>query len=141
MQMAERRSDFSLRRQPFGCLNAQVRSAVSISILLAADIVAVRIVAVVVSAIGTVGTRGRGTNRCGSHRRRAVSTTRIIPAPVTVTRATRDAVPTAHATDTNGSTSNASHSGGAAVEASTASVPATTPTARERVIRDKAGSH
>ena len=42
----------------------------------------------------------------------------------------------------NGSTSvNASHSGGAAVEASTASVPATTPTARERVVRDKAGSN
>ena len=41
----------------------------------------------------------------------------------------------------NGSTSNASHSGGAAVEAATASVPATTPTARERVVRDKAGSN
>jgi hypothetical protein len=34
---------------------------------------------------------------------------------------------------------NASHAGGAAVEASTASVPATTSTARERVVRDKAG--
>jgi hypothetical protein len=138
MQMAERRSDFSLRRQPFGCLYAQVRSAVSISILLAADIVAVRVVAVVVSAVSAVGTVGRGTDRCGPHRRRAVSATRIIPSPVTVT-ATRDPVPTAHATGMNGSTSNASHSGGAAVEASTASVPAATPTARERVIRDKAG--
>jgi riboflavin biosynthesis pyrimidine reductase len=34
---------------------------------------------------------------------------------------------------------NASSSDGAAVEASTASVSATTPTARERVVRDKAG--
>jgi hypothetical protein len=40
----------------------------------------------------------------------------------------------------NGSTSvDASHAGAAAVESSTASVPATTPTARERVIRDEAG--
>jgi hypothetical protein len=40
----------------------------------------------------------------------------------------------------DGSTSvNASSSDGAAVEASTASVPATTPTARERVVRDEAG--
>ena len=136
MRMAERRSDWSLRRQPFGCLYAQVRSAVSISIL-AADIVAVRVVAVVVSAVGTVG---RGTNCCGTNRRRAVSATRIIPSAVAVT-ATRDAVPT-HATGMNGSTSvDASHSGAAAVEASTTSVPATTPTARERVVRDKAGSN
>jgi hypothetical protein len=137
MQMAERRIDLSMRRQPFGCLYAQVRSAVSISILAGADIVAVRVVAVVVRAVGAVG---RGTNRCGTNRRRAVSATRIIPSAVAVT-ATRDTVPT-HATGMNGSTSvNASHAGAAAVEASTASVPATTPTARERVIRDEAGSN
>jgi hypothetical protein len=137
MQMAERRIDLSLRRPPFGCLYPQVGSAVSVSILIA-DIVAVRVVAVVVSAVGTVG---RGTNRCGTNRRRAVSATRIIPSAIAVTP-TRDAVPT-HATGMNGSTSvNASHSGAAAVEASTASVPATTPTpARERVVRDKAGGN
>jgi hypothetical protein len=113
-----------------------MHSARSVSIL-AADIVAVRVVAVVVSAVGTVG---RGTDCCGTNRRRAVSATRIIPSAVAVT-ATRDAVPT-HATGMNGSTSvNASHAGGAAVEAATASVPATTPTARERVVRDKAGSN
>ena len=101
----------------------------SISIL-AADIVAVRIVAVVVSAVGAVG---RGTNRCGAHRRRTVSATWIIPSPVT-------GIPDPpYATGMNGSTSNASHSGGAAVEASTASISATTPTARERVVRDEAG--
>jgi hypothetical protein len=108
---------------------------VSVSILAGADVVAVRIVAVVVGAVGAVS---RGTNRCGPHRRRTVSATWIIPSPVT--RATRDAVPTAHATGMDGSTSvNASSSDGAAVEASTASVPATTPTARERVVRDEAG--
>jgi hypothetical protein len=36
---------------------------------------------------------------------------------------------------------NASSTDGAAVEASTASVPATTPTARGRVVRDEAGSN
>jgi len=104
--------------------------------LAGADIVAVRVVAVVVRAVGAVG---RGTSRCGPHRRRtvSVSATWIIPSPVT--RATRDAVPTAHATGIDSTSVNASHSGGAAVEASTAPVPATTPTARERVIRDKAG--
>jgi hypothetical protein len=104
----------------------------SVSILAAADVVAVRVVAVVVGAVGTVG---RGTNRCGPHRRRTVSATWIIPSPVTISGPR-------YATGMNGSASvNASHSGGAAVEASTtASEPATTtPTARERVIRDKAG--
>ena len=102
----------------------------SISIL-AADVVAVRVVAVVVGAVGTVG---RGTNRCGPYRRRTVSATWIIPSPVT------GISDPPNATGTNGSTSvNASGSDGAAVEASTASVPATTPTARERVVRDKAG--
>ena len=104
----------------------------SVSIL-AADIVAVRVVAVVVSAVGAVG---RGTNRCGAHRRRTVSATWIIPSAVT--RATRDTVPTAYATCIDSTSVNASRSDGAAVEASTASVP-TTPTARERVVRDKAG--
>jgi len=106
---------------------------VSVSIL-AADIVAVRVVAVVVSAVGAVG---RGTNRCSAHRRRTVSATWIIPSAVT--RATRDTVPTAYATCIDSTSVNASRSDGAAVEASTASVPATTPTARERVVRDKAG--
>jgi len=111
---------------------------VSVSILIGTDIVAVRVVAVVVRAVGAVG---RGTNRCGPHRRRTVSATWIIPSPVTRYRATGNSDPP-YATGMNGSTSvNASHSGGAAVEASTASVPATTPTARERVIRDKAGSN
>jgi hypothetical protein len=109
-----------------------MHSARSISIL-AADIVAVRVVAVVVSAVGTIGAVGRGTNRCGPHRRRTVSATWIIPSPVT------GISDPPYATGMNGSTSNASHSGGAAVEASTASVPATTSTARERVVRDKAG--
>jgi hypothetical protein len=104
----------------------------SISIL-AADIVAVCVVAVVVRAVGAIG---RGTNRCGPHRRRTVSATWIIPSPVT--RATRDAVSTAYATGIDSALVNASSSDGAAVEASTASVP-TTPTARERVVRDKAG--
>jgi len=108
---------------------------VSVSIL-AADIVAVRVVAVVVSAVGAVG---RGTNRCGTHRRRTVSATWIIPSAVT--RATRDTVPTAYATCIDSTSVNASRSDGAAVEASTASVPATTPTARESVVRDKAGSN
>ena len=107
----------------------------SVSIL-AADIVAVRVVAVVVSAVGAVG---RGTNRCGTHRRRTVSATWIIPSAVT--RATRDTVPTAYATCIDSTSVNASRSDGAAVEASTASVPATTPTARESVVRDKAGSN
>jgi len=102
----------------------------SISIL-AADIVAVCVVAVVVRAVG------RGTNRCGPHRRRTVSATWIIPSPVT--RATRDAVPTAYATGIDSTSVNASSSDGAAVEASTASVSATTPAARERVVRDEAG--
>ena len=103
----------------------------SISIL-AADIVAVRVVAVVVGAVGTVG---RGTNRCGTNRRRTVSATWIIPSPVTISGPTY-----AYATGMNGSTSvTASRSDGAAVEASTAPVPAATPTARERVVRDKAG--
>src|SRR5207244_10372882 len=78
---------------------------------------------------------GRGTNRCGPHRRRtvSVSATRINPSPVT------GISDPPYATGTNGSTSvNASSSHGAAVEASTASEP-TTPTARERVVRDKAG--
>src|SRR5258705_14016448 len=74
----------------------------SISILAGADIVAVRVVAVV-GAVSAVGAVGRGTNRCGAHRRRTVSATWIIPSPVT--RATRDAVPTAHATGMDGSTS------------------------------------
>jgi hypothetical protein len=108
---------------------------VSVSIL-AADIVAVRVVAVVVRAVGAVG---RGTNRCGTHRRRTVSATWIIPSAVT--RATRDTVPTAYATCIDSTSVNASRSDGAAVEASTASVPATTPTARESVVRDKAGSN
>ena len=107
----------------------------SVSIL-AADIVAVRVVAVVVSAVGTIG---RGTNRCGTHRRRTVSATWIIPSAVT--RATRDTVPTAYATCIDSTSVNASRSDGAAVEASTASVPPTTPTARESVVRDKAGSN
>ena len=102
----------------------------SISIL-AADIVAVRVVAVVVSAVGAVG---RGTNRCGAHRRRTVSATWIIPSAVT--HATH-----AYATGIDSTSVNASRSDGAAVEASTASVPATTPTARESVVRDKAGSN
>jgi hypothetical protein len=103
----------------------------SISILTATDPIAVRIVAVVV--VSAVGAVGRGTNRCGPHRRRTVSATWIIPSPVT------GISDPPYATGTNGSTSvNASGSDGAAVEASTASVPAT-PTARERVVRDKAG--
>ena len=112
----------------------------SVSIL-AADIVAVRVVAVVVSAVGTIGrgTNRCGTNRCGTHRRRTVSATWIIPSAVT--RATRDTVPTAYATCIDSTSVNASRSDGAAVEASTASVPATTPTARESVVRDKAGSN
>ena len=96
---------------------------------MATDIVAVRVVAVVVSAVGPVGRR---TNRCGPHRRRTVSATWMIPSPVTISGPS-------YATGMNGSTSvNTSSSDGAAVEASTASVPAT-PTARERVVRDKAG--
>jgi hypothetical protein len=110
-----------------------MHSARSISIL-AADIVAVRVVAVVVSAVGAVG---GGTNRCGTHRRRTVSTTWIIPSPVT--RATSDTVPTAYATGIDSTSVNASRSDGAAVEAATASVSTTTPTARERVVRDEAG--
>jgi hypothetical protein len=113
-----------------------MHSARSISIL-AADIVAVRVVAVVVSAVGTIGAVGRGTNRCGTHRRRTVSTTWIIPSPVT--RATSDTVPTAYATGIDSTSVNASRSDGAAVEAATASVSTTTPTARERVVRDEAG--
>jgi hypothetical protein len=101
---------------------------VSVSILAAADVVAVRVVAVVVGAVG------RGTNRCGPHRRCTVSATWIIASPVT------GISDPPYATGTNGSTSvNASGSDGAAVETATASVPATTPTARERVVRDKAG--
>jgi hypothetical protein len=111
-----------------------MHSARSISIL-AADIVAVRIVAVVVGAVGAVSC---GTNRCGPYRRRTVSATWIIPSAVT--RATRDAVPTAYATGMDSTSVNASSTDGPAVEASTASVPATTtPTARERVVRDEAG--
>jgi hypothetical protein len=107
---------------------------VSVSILTATDPIAVRVVAVVVVVVvGAVGTVGRGTNRCGAYRRRTVSATWIIPSPVT------GISDPPYATGMNGSTSNASHSGGAAVEASTASVPATTSTARERVVRDKAG--
>ena len=108
-----------------------MHSARSISIL-AADIVAVRVVAVVVSAVGTIGAVGRGTNRCGAHRRRTVSATWIIPSAVT--HATH-----AYATGIDSTSVNASSSDGAAVEASTASVSATTPTARERVVRDEAG--
>jgi hypothetical protein len=103
-----------------------MHSARSISIL-AADIVAVRVVAVVVSAVGTIGAVGRGTNRCGAHRRRTVSATWIIPSAVT------------RATGIDSTSVNASSPDGAAVEASTASVSATTPTARERVVRDEAG--
>jgi hypothetical protein len=110
-----------------------MHSARSISIL-AADIVAVRVVAVVVSAVGAVG---RGTNRCGPYCRRTVSATWIIPSAVT--RATRDAVPPAYATGIDSTSVNASSADGAAVEASTASVSATAPTARERVVRDEAG--
>ena len=103
----------------------------SISIL-ATDIVAVCVVAVVVRAVGAVG---RGTNRCGAHRRRTVSATWIIPSPVTGI-----SDPTyAYATGIDSTSVNASSSDGAAVEASTASVSATTPTARERVVRDEAG--
>ena len=105
----------------------------SVSILTATDPIAVRVVAVVVVVVGAVGSVGRGTNRCGAYRRRTVSATWIIPSPLT------GISDPPYATGMNGSTSNASHSGGAAVEASTASVPAATPTARERVIRDKAG--
>jgi hypothetical protein len=105
-----------------------MHSARSISIL-AADIVAVRVVAVVVGAVGSVSRR---TNRCGAHRRRTVSATWIIPSAVT--HATR-----ADATGIDSTSVNASSADGAAVEASTASVSATTPTARERFVRDKAG--
>jgi hypothetical protein len=111
-----------------------MHSARSISI--AADIVAVRVVAVVVSAVGAVG---RGTNRCGSHRRRTVSVAATWIIPSAVTRATRDAVPTAYATGIDSTSVNASSTDGAAVEASTASVSATATTARERVVRDEAG--
>jgi len=110
---------------------------VSVSILTGADIVAVRVVAVVVRAVGAVG---RGTNRCGSHRRRTVSVAATWIIPSAVTRATRDAVPTAYATGIDSTSVNASSSDGAAVEASTTSESATTPTARERVVRDEAGS-
>ena len=101
----------------------------SISIL-ATDIVAVCVVAVVVRAVGAVG---RGTNRCGAHRRRTVSATWIIPSPVT------GISDPPYATGIDSTSVNASSSDGAAVEASTASVSATTPTARERVVRDEAG--
>ena len=99
--------------------------------ILAADIVAVRVVAVVVSAVGTIGAVGRGTNRCGAHRRRAVSATWLIPSAVT--HATH-----AYATGIDSTAVNASSTDGAAVEASTTSVSATS-TARERIVRDDAG--
>jgi hypothetical protein len=105
---------------------------VSVSILTATDPIAVRVVAVVVVVVGAVGTVGRGTNRCGAYRRRTVSATWIIPSAVT--HATH-----AYATGIDSTSVNASSPDGAAVEASTASVSATAPTARERVVRDEAG--
>jgi hypothetical protein len=104
---------------------------VSVSILTATDPIAVRVVAVVV-VVGAVGTVGRGTNRCGAYRRRTVSATWIIPSAVT--HATH-----AYATGIDSTSVNASSPDPAAVEASTASVSATAPTARERVVRDEAG--
>jgi hypothetical protein len=101
----------------------------SISILAGTDVVAVRVVAVVVGAVSAIG---RGANRCGADRRRTIPATWIIPSAVT--RATH-----AYATGMDSTSVNASSPDRAAVEASTASVSAATPTARERVFRDEAG--